>query len=347
MSVGDGPAWLGLDIGGANLKAAHSTGQARSMPFEVWKRPEELPDQLARLGSLLPAADRIAVTMTAELCDCYPSKAKGVQEILNAVSGAFPGLLISVWGTDEEFHDIEEAKARPELPAASNWLALAHVAGRLIPEGPGLLIDIGTTTTDLIPLLDGRVAARGRTDLQRLRNGELVYAGVRRTPVMAVAPELEFRGERTGLAAELFASTLDVYLVLGEIAPDPTDDSTADGRPATVEASADRLARMVLCDVSEFGPSDARALAEAADAALMERLSSAAARACGSTIGVPRAVIVSGAGSFLARRLGVRVAVAGAPVVDLDEEWGALNSVAGCAHALVTLARERLSGTSA
>jgi (4-(4-[2-(gamma-L-glutamylamino)ethyl]phenoxymethyl)furan-2-yl)methanamine synthase len=56
--------------------------------------------------------------------------------------------------------------------------------------------------------------------------------GVRRTPVCALATELPFRGHPTGLAAELFAATLDVYLTLGEIAPNSKDLSTANGRPA-------------------------------------------------------------------------------------------------------------------
>src|SRR5439155_7207423 len=113
--------------------------------------------------------------------------------------------------------------------AAANWLALATMAARLVPDGRGLLIDIGTTTTDLIPLDQGRAAARGRTDTERLQNGELVYAGVRRTPVCALATELPYHGVSTGLAAELFASTLDVYLTLDEIASDPKDLSTAHG----------------------------------------------------------------------------------------------------------------------
>src|SRR5207302_1770736 len=119
----------------------------------------------------------------------------------------------------------------------------AEVAARLIPTGPGVLIDIGSTTSDLIPLSDGRARPLGLTDTDRLRTGELVYAGVRRTPVCALAGQLPFRGVTTGLAAELFATTLDVYLTLGEVSADSSDRATADGRPATPEAAIARLAR--------------------------------------------------------------------------------------------------------
>ena len=214
--------------------------------------------------------------MTAELCDCFPTKAVGVNRVLDAVVSALPELPVSVWGVDEQFHSVDEIRRRPLLAAAANWLALANLAARDVPRGEGLLIDIGTTTTDLIPLRAGRAVVQGRTDTERLQTGELVYAGVRRTPVFALATELPFRGEPTGLAAELFASTLDVYLTLGEIPPDPKDLTTADGRPATVAAARDRLARMVGADRDGFTDADALAFARAADDVLLARLESAA-----------------------------------------------------------------------
>lgn len=338
--------WLALDIGGANIKAAHSSGLARTLPFELWKRPDDLADVVSKLAATFPAADRVALTMTAELCDCYPTKAVGVSTVLDAVTEALPRRDVTVWGTDARFHDVEDARRHPLIAAASNWLALAQVAARLVPEGTGLLIDIGTTTTDLIPLADGRAEARGRTDTERLQNGELVYAGVRRTPVSALATELPFRGRLTGLSAELFASTLDVYLVLGEIAPDPKDHSTADGRPAAVHSARDRLARMVCADRDGFSPEDAVAFAHAADECLLDRLSRAAERACGATVGRPRTAIVAGSGEFLARRLAERILPPDGTIVGLNQAWGAVSSSAGCAYALLVLAEEKLGGVA-
>lgn len=335
-------AWLALDVGGANIKAAHSSGQARTLPFELWKRPDELGQVLAVLAAAFPAADRLALTMTAELCDCYPTKSDGVSAVLDAVHEALPQTPARVWGIDCRFHSVEETRHEPELVAAANWLALATLAARALPAGPGLLIDIGTTTTDLIPLRDGQAAARGRSDTQRLQTGELVFAGVRRTPICALATELPLRGVPTGLAAELFASTLDVHLTLGDIPPDPKDLSTADGRPATVAAARDRLARMVGADRNAFSEADALAFALAAEDALMARLIAAAHRACEPTIGQPRGAVVAGSGEFLARRLAERLIVPGGPLVSLNEAWGPVASGAGCAYALMVLASESL-----
>jgi probable H4MPT-linked C1 transfer pathway protein len=332
---------MALDVGGANIKAAHGAGQARTLPFELWKRPDELGRVLAALTATFPPYDRVALTMTAELCDCYPTKAVGVNAVLDAVLDALLGQPIEVWGVDGRFHEVDEVRQQPALAAASNWLALATLAARLLPDGPGLLIDIGTTTTDLIPLAHGRAAARGRTDTERLQNGELVYAGVRRTPICALATELPYRGLPTGLAAELFASTLDVYLTLDAILPDPKDLSTADGRPATKAAARDRLARMIGTDRDTFTAEDALAFAHAADEALLARLEAVAGRACRATIGRPRFAVVSGSGEFLARRLARRVIEPGGAIVGLNEAWGPVASSAGCAYALLVLASER------
>jgi probable H4MPT-linked C1 transfer pathway protein len=265
----------------------------------------------------------------------------GVNAVLDAVLDAFLDHPVEVWGVDCQFHEVDEIRRQPALAAAANWLALSTLAARLVPDGPGLLIDIGTTTTDLIPLKDNRNVAQGRTDTDRLQTGELVYAGVRRTPICALATELPYRGVSTGLAAELFASTLDIYLTLGEIPSDPKDLSTADGRPATRAAARNRLARMIGTDQDTFTADDALAFAYAADEALLARLEAAADRACRPTIGHPRSAVVAGSGEFLARRLAQRLVEPGGTIIGLNEAWGTVASSAGCAHALLVLASER------
>jgi probable H4MPT-linked C1 transfer pathway protein len=276
--------------------------------------------------------------MTAELCDCYATKREGVRSILAAVREALGGRPVSVWGIDGRFHTVENIAECPGLATASNWLALAAIAARLAAEERGLLIDVGSTTTDLIPLDRGTIAARGRTDRDRLASGELVYAGVRRTPVCALATGLALAtGEPVGLAAEMFATTLDVFLMLGDIGSDPSDLETADGRPATVENARDRLARMVCADREELSVDDALALARSAEDSLLRRLVRAAERSCRATIGSPRFAIVAGSGEFLARRVAVSLLGPDRPITSLAEAWGPAASEAACARALLEL----------
>ena len=331
------PFWIGLDIGGANLKAAHSLGPVCTVPFELWKRPADLPRMLGELLAGLPLADRFGVTMTAESCDCFATKAQGVEAVLAALMSVVPEPAIRVWCTDERLHSVRTALEKPEIAASSNWLALATAAARLAPKGPALLIDVGSTTTDLIPLHDGRPVPRGRTDTQRLQTGELVYAGIMRTPICALVTELPWREAITSLTTGLFATTLDAYLTLGELPEDQTDPFTADHRPRTIAAARARLARMVGADGDSFSPSDAEALSRAVDAALTARLIAHASRAC-RVIGQPETVIVAGSGDFLARRIARRIMPPHGTIIELREAWGKQASVAACARALVELA---------
>jgi probable H4MPT-linked C1 transfer pathway protein len=330
--------WLALDVGGANLKAAHSDGTTRTIPFEVWRRPAQLGAALRTLVDQFPAFDRMAATMTAELCDCFSSRAEGVLAVLDALETTARGRPVDIWGVDGCFHDVMEIRNEPIRAAAANWLALATVSAFMVPQHPAILIDVGSTTSDLIPLDRGRVAARGRTDLERLETGELVYAGVRRTPLCALATELTFRdGRPIGLAAEWFATTLDVFVTLGDLPPDEADSSTADGRPASVECARGRLARMVGEDRDGFGPEDARTLAQSARNNLMNRLELSAAHVCATTVGMPTAAVVAGSGEFLAERLARRLLGAGGHVIRLSEAWGESASTAACARALIEL----------
>src|SRR5262245_2088910 len=177
---------LGLDVGGANLKAAHTAGGARLRPFALWKQPDWLAEELRDLLAGWPPFDRLAVSMTGELCDCFATRREGVLHILAAVERVARGTRVDVWHTDGQFHAAEGTRANPLGAASANWHALATFAGRFVPRGPAVLIDVGSTTTDVIPLRDGRPCPMGRTDRERLRVGELIYTGVRRTPLCAL-----------------------------------------------------------------------------------------------------------------------------------------------------------------
>jgi probable H4MPT-linked C1 transfer pathway protein len=323
---------LGLDVGGANLKAAHTRGGARLRPFALWKDPVGLPGALRDLLRDWPPFDRLAVTMTGELCDCFESKRQGVHAILDAVAATAVAVPLRVWTTGGRFVDVAAARAAPLQAAAANWLALATWAGRHAPEGPALLVDVGSTTTDVVPLLDGRPVPAGRTDPERLRCGELVYFGVRRTPLCAVL--------FAEVAAELFATTLDACLVLGLLPEDPGDTGTADGRPATRAAAHARLARMLCADLETTTEQERRILAEHALAYLVHIIGSAVDNVPERLPGLPQTYVLAGSGEFLARMvLGRPMRPLGAArVVSVAELLGPDVSQAACAYAVAVLA---------
>ena len=246
---------LGLDIGGANLKAADTGERAHSVPFPLWKNPAGLADTLRGLIGRFDPPDRLAVTMTGELCDCFETKAEGVAHILDAVETIAGPTPIDVWQTAGEFVPPGVARDAWQLTAAANWHATATFVGRVVPEGTALLVDMGSTTTDLIPLQDGMPVPTGLTDPERLRSGELLYRGATRTPLCVMQSLPTREGESTddwGIpAAEFFATSKDAYIVTDVLPEGPNDRETADGRPATSEHCLSRLARMICADRSE------------------------------------------------------------------------------------------------
>jgi probable H4MPT-linked C1 transfer pathway protein len=333
---------VGLDIGGANLKAADVEGVALTRPFAVWKAPQNLAAEISRLLASFARPDAIALTMTAELADCYRTKREGVAAIINAVEQAAGPIPVHVWQTNGRFVTPNEARELSTLVAAANWHALATFVGRLAPTGPSLLIDIGTTTTDLIPLLDGVPTPVGRTDRERLQSGELVYTGAKRTPICAVVSRVPYRGRDCPIAAELFATTLDVYLALGDLREDLDDTETADGRPATRAAARDRLARCLCCDATEFDETDVKEAARAIATAQRCQIARGLEAVLAAQGQAPARLLLSGAGTFLAEQTVAEVRpLAATERIRLSDRFGPPIAEAACAFALAHLAVEQ------
>jgi probable H4MPT-linked C1 transfer pathway protein len=332
-------SWLGLDIGGANIKVADGKGFAVSSAFPLWQRPQQLAEVLRRLIAGAPKADHLAATMSGELADCYVTKAEGVQAIVQAFVTGADGRHARIYLNNGTLVAPLIAQTQPLLAAAANWHALARFTGRYMPQGPGLLIDIGSTTCDIVPLADGRPVATALTDPERLLASELVYTGIERSPVCALVNSLPWRKQQCPTAHELFATTWDAYLTLGDLPEEPHSTHTADGRPATKEAAHDRLARSICADRQMFDESDALAAAEAIARSQLAKIAVAIGRVLGRLPAAPQAIVISGRGEFVARRALERMKV-GATIISLSDELGPALSRSATAHALAVIARE-------
>lgn len=326
---------LGLDIGGANLKLALSNGTARTRPFALWKRPHDLANELrAMLDGTEP--EDTALTMTAELCDCFATKAEGVRHVLTAVASVRPRDRIRVWTTEGRFQSVDEAMENPRIAAASNWLALATFAGRFAPVGRAVLLDIGSTTTDIVPIQDGVPVPLGRTDSERLRCRELLYSGVRRTPLCALLG--------VDFMAEFFATTHDVYVSRGQIPSDAIDCDTADSRPADIPHARARLARMMGADLDEVPPRVIDELAERIHQMQLDGIAICVGHMSGGYPFADCTLIISGSGDFLAeevvthRSVGPITPLGDVKLVRLADIIGRDAASAACAYAVAVLA---------
>ena len=289
---------IGIDVGGANLKVVDETGvHIHYCPLF----------EMAPITSLLePYAsgedDRAAVVMSGELADCFSNKMEGISFIVDAVRRVFPAA--QFYGTDAAFH----TGAVPAL-AAANWLASADYLRSKYPRA--VLLDIGSTTADIIPL--ARFGAlRGLTDLARLQQGYLVYTGMLRTNVATLLRTVDIDGITTPVSSEYFATSADAHLVLGTITAGDYCCDTPDHKEKTRDASLRRLARVVCADLDEIGEQGAMQIARQFRDAQCTQVCEAV-RACAAASGT-ESIIVAGIGaSFFAGKL---------DAIDLNRELG-------------------------
>lgn len=298
---------LGWDIGGAHLKAAvlDSRGRvvrASQLPCPLWLGLEHLDLAMRQLLDEEPNAAWHAVTMTGELTDLFSSRARGVVTLLAQIGRHLSPQRTLVFAGLEGFLSMRRAGAKPEAVASANWIASAQVvAGEL---ADALFVDIGSTTTDIVPIRNGALAMRGLTDHERLAGEELVYSGVVRTPVMALADRIPFMGEWVTPMAEYFATTADIYRLTGELPQGADQLPAADSGGKTLRDSARRLARMVGRDMESAPMAAWKQCARYLADLQLWHIRQACERVLSKATVTERApVVCAGVGSFAVRKL--------------------------------------------
>jgi len=249
----------GFDIGGANTKASLvkiEEGILKEMRtvkkyFPIWKAgKDKLVDILQEVTREIMRGvklEAVGVTITAELSDAYWCKREGINHVLDCVEKIFKDTPIYVLNCDGELVKVEEARKEFLKVAAANWAATAWMISRVIKNC--IVIDVGSTTTSIIPILEGKCVALGKNDLEKLMCGELVYTGSLRTNVAAIVDRIPIRGNYARVSSELFALSGDVHLILGNIREEDYTTETADGRGKTRLEAMARLARVVCADI--------------------------------------------------------------------------------------------------
>lgn len=254
----------GFDIGGANTDLAivdfdEKTDEIKNIKcaFEylpMWSNNNDLNDILIDLIQKIDdvdSIDGIGISMTAELVDTYETKKDGVLDIANKTKETFDNAFsknipLAFIGTNNVL-SLEKLKNNPLEIAAANWIATAQIAAKMNPDC--IFVDTGSTTTDIIPLKNGKERAKGRCDFERLGFKELVYTGTLRTNLATFLNEISFNGTDYNVASELFAITADIYNVLNKITIDDYICDTCDGAGKSKEESARRISRVLCADL--------------------------------------------------------------------------------------------------
>jgi probable H4MPT-linked C1 transfer pathway protein len=274
--------------------------------FPVWKNPEKLGKILTKLMRKLAKSirlDLVAVTMTAELSDAYRTKREGVNRILIQIEKAFPTIRTLILDVDAKLRTIQKARAEPIEVAAANWAATGWMISQLKKDC--VAIDVGSTTTSVIPILNGGIVAEAKTDLEKLINGELIYTGTLRTNVAATVHNTPVRGGTAQVSSELFAQSADIHLILGHISEKEYNVETADGKGINRQDSLARLARVVCADIEMLSEQESVAMAQYVYEMQVEQIANGLRQVRGrmDKSGRKIAAVVTGLGrNFLARK---------------------------------------------
>jgi probable H4MPT-linked C1 transfer pathway protein len=305
----DAPVF-GWDVGGAHVKVSLASRGGPLVDVAQWACP--LWQGMAHLERAIDgvferwpiAADesaRHAVTMTGEMVDLFADRAEGVRTLTQTLAQRL-GPRTMFFAGDAGWFSCPACADGWRKVASANWLATAQWVATCVPDA--LLVDIGSTTTDIIPIVGGRVFARGANDAGRLISGELVYQGVVRTPLCGVAHRIAFRGETTGVMNEWFATTADVYRLTGELWPEHDQHPSADNGPKTEAASRVRIARMIGRDAAEASDDEWRRFAQDWRQEQLHTLEANLARVAAQDAALATAPIIgAGCGRFLAAAL--------------------------------------------
>lgn len=253
---------LTLDIGGAFVKSTilPFSGKPKFSiaPFNLYEHPKKLASVLK---SICPKSTKpdVAITMTGELCDCFNSRADGVRHIAKTAGSVF-GKDVKIFSRKGRLVSVKHAVRKWEDVASANWAITPLWLGRYADNF--LVIDIGSTTTDLTPVRKNLIANKGWNDFERSANAELLYSGWLRTPLAAVAQSVSLRGRNIPLSSERFCIMGDVHLIRGRITKSRYITNAPDGGKATRTSAMKRLARQLMAERSDLA---VRELEEAAN----------------------------------------------------------------------------------
>jgi len=271
--------FLALDIGGANIKASllEVDGvfvlKSAKLHYPLWVRgvdglSKAIEHAVALLGCDPKSANSIALTMTAELSDVFRDKREGVNAVLRKAREVFKDF--KVVASDGSLLSPREAADRYMNVAAANWWCVGWLASLF--EKNCIVVDVGSTTTTVTPVVERRVVARGFNDVDKMALGEVIYVGALRTPISSVVPAVPINGLWCRTSSEYFANVGDANLVLGLLKEEEYDVATPDGRGKSARECHERLSRVVCGDGNMLKPLQTKLMARFVYEKVVERV---------------------------------------------------------------------------
>ena len=243
---------LGWDIGGANIKVCVFNSdkkiiQMHKKNLNIWNDFSDINFFFNTVLNLYKDYDiKSFITITAESCDNFKDRNEGIISILSECDKNIVGK--KYYYTNKNIYvDYKEAVNDTSKLFSTNWILTSNFLNA--SNKIDLIIDVGSTTTDIIFKninIDNNI-----NDYKRLTNKTLLYAGVIRTPLPMLTDEVLYRSNYTSLVREVFATTGDIFNVLGDINFIDHNYVGSDNLQFTLENSLIRLSRVIGLDYDQ------------------------------------------------------------------------------------------------
>ena len=233
--------FLGIDIGGAHIKIVGLDKQkkiilVKYIKFYFWKNKAKLFKFFDFINSISTPHTKIGITLTAELCDIFETRIDGFKKIYNECK-RLKNKFFFYTSSKEVF----TVKSNTKKIISMNW----HATGKFISKNlsNAVIVDFGSTTTDIICIKNKIIKNLSFDDFSRLKNNELIYTGLTRTPIFGIMNELSLNGINYPVIPEFFSSMSDVYRINKSLDKILDIDDTADNTEKNLNQSFIRVAR--------------------------------------------------------------------------------------------------------
>ncbi len=238
--------YIGWDIGGAHTKYTVSfeskdVVECRIIHCELWKSLSKLEDIIENVNFKYKKKFNIInlITMSAEMCDIFCSRKKGVKSILSLFEKR--DFINHIYTKDNEILKLQGFKKYSSCES-TNWMVIADYLKSF--DKNIVAIDLGSTTTDLV-LIKNHICVNTRyDDYSGLNTGELLYTGVLRTPIYSVTNSIVLNKKTYNIIPENFSTISDIYRLLNIIKNKSDYTNTADGRSKSIKDTLHRISRV-------------------------------------------------------------------------------------------------------
>jgi probable H4MPT-linked C1 transfer pathway protein len=249
---------LGVDIGQMNIKITSlemvECPRIRSVSFPF----SEIGEMVEKLVFFVPHPDLVIITQT--MCasrNFFSSLKEGTHYIVDLTERLF-GEKVRYPALSYKLYMPEEAKKHYLDVACRNWIATCYLTSYLNLFEDGLVVDCGTSSTDIVPVLNSAPVTIDNNDqgYTRLKTGELFWSGLYFTRVQSISPTIVLDGEEFQVKPTSKCMIFDAFVVSGTVPPE------SDIVKISFESCVERILDAIAADKELLTVNDARKIAQ-------------------------------------------------------------------------------------